>query len=61
MEKQHELMNYRDLLEFGFPRSRVYELLHRKDLPIIKIGGRKYMVRSLFMEWLRDNVANNPA
>lgn len=42
-----------DLQKMGFSRTLSYELLNRKDLPVVQIGGRKFMNAELFREWLR--------
>lgn len=51
---QKELLDQKDLgLLYGFSRPMRYALLNRPDLPVIQIGGRKFMHRQLFDEWLR--------
>lgn len=39
--------------EVGLARSMVYQLLNRADMPVIKIGTRKFMHRDKFLEWLQ--------
>lgn len=51
------IMSVHDLQAIGFSRSMSYELLNRKDFPTIIIGGRKFVNRDRFFEWL-DNQTN---
>jgi hypothetical protein len=47
------LMSVHDLQkECGFSRSMSYQLLNRSDLPVIKIGDRRFMHRTKFLAWL---------
>ena len=48
-----ELLSAKDLVRMGFGRSMSYQLLNRSDLPVISIGGRLFMHRQLFEEWLK--------
>lgn len=61
----HALLNAHDLQIMGFSRPMVYNLLNRTDLPVIKIGKRRFMHKALFEAWLSEqatkNSANNPA
>lgn len=36
----------------GLPRSTVYKLLHREDVPTIFNGRRLYLHRDMFLAWL---------
>lgn len=47
-----EMMTAEDLQNFGFTRSMAYAFLNRKDVPVIKIGKRKFIRREKFYEWL---------
>ena len=38
-----------------------YRLLNRSDLPVVRIGERRYMHRALFEEWLRDEATKKNA
>jgi len=42
----------------GFERSRVYTLFGLKDFPTIKIGGRLYVRREAFLDWLKAQERN---
>ena len=66
MEKEMQiLLGARDIQKMGFSRSMTYQLLRRTDLPVIKIGNRRFMHKVLFEVWLSEqatkNSANNPA
>ena len=47
-----EIMTAEDLQNFGFTRSMAYAFLNRKDVPVIKIGKRKFIRKEKFYEWL---------
>lgn len=47
-----EMMTAEDLQNFGFTRSMAYAFLNRKDVPVIRIGKRKFIRREKFSEWL---------
>lgn len=51
------LMSAHDLQAMGFSRSMTYQLLNRADVPVITIGGRKFINRDKFFQWL-DNQTN---
>ena len=59
-----ELLDYKDMMQMGFSRPMVYNLLNRIDMPVIKIGRRRFMHKALFEAWLSEqatkNSANNP-
>ncbi len=48
------LLSAKDLQEMGFSRSTAYNLLNRADLPVVRIGGRKYLHAGLFDRWLEN-------
>lgn len=48
-----------DIQELGFCRSMTYRLLNRADLPVVVIGGRKFMHRDLFLKWLKEQATTN--
>lgn len=48
----HEMMTAEDLRNFGFTRSMAYAFLNREDVPVIRIGKRKFIRREKFYEWL---------
>lgn len=47
-----EMMTAEDLQNFGFTRSIAYAFLNREDVPVIRIGKRKFIRREKFYEWL---------
>ena len=49
-----EILSEKDLQEMGFSRSMSYALFNREDIPVIRIGKRKFIRREKFMEWLAD-------
>lgn len=49
-----EMMTAEDLQNFGFTRSMAYAFLNRKDVPIIRVGKRKFIRREKFYEWLEE-------
>lgn len=52
MESEKELLTSKDLQKMGISRTRAYQLLDRPDLPVVTLGGRKFMHRKLFSQWL---------
>lgn len=55
-----ELLDARTLQSlFGFSRSMVYALLNRRDLPVVVIGRRRFMHKSLFESWLAEQASSN--
>ena len=49
-----EMMTAEDLQNFGFTRSMAYAFLNRDDVPVIKIGKRKFIRKEKFYEWLEE-------
>lgn len=47
-----EMMTATDLQNFGFTRSMAYAFLNREDVPMIRIGKRKFIRREKFYKWL---------
>ena len=46
---------------FGVPRSRMYELIHRGELPAVRIGERSIRVNCREVEkFLRENCSLGP-
>lgn len=46
------IMSVHDMQAIGFSRSMSYQLLNRADVPVITIGGRKFINRDKFFQWL---------
>lgn len=42
--------------ELGISRSKAYELTHRADFPVLKIGTRTIILRDKFEKWLDANI-----
>lgn len=55
------ILSARDLQGIGFSRSAAYQLLNRADLPVIRIGSRRFLHRQLFEEWLAAQATGNKA
>ena len=49
-----EILSAKDLQEMGFSRSMSYALFNREDVPVIRIGKRKFIRREKFFEWLAE-------
>ena len=49
-----EILSANDLQEMGFSRSMSYALFNREDIPVIRIGKRKFIRRERFTEWLAE-------
>jgi predicted DNA-binding transcriptional regulator AlpA len=55
------LLTVHDLQLMGFSRGTAYSMLNRADLPVIRIGQRKFMHAELFEEWLRKQAEDPDA
>ncbi|MCM1508758.1 MAG: hypothetical protein NC177_16745 [Ruminococcus flavefaciens] len=53
-----EMMTAEDLQKFGFTRSMAYAFLKREDVPVIRIGKRKFIRREKFFEWIEAQERN---
>ncbi len=49
------LMDAKDLQDLGMSRTMAYRMLNRQDVPTVSIGGRRFMNRDRFFEWLDNN------
>ena len=58
-DSQPFLLSARDLVGMGIARSLAYQLLNRSDMPMVQIGGRKFMHRELFLDWLRNQATSD--
>lgn len=43
-----------DLMSMGFSKAMAYQLMNRADMPIIRIGSRKFMHKQKFDQWLEQ-------
>ncbi len=46
------LLSVKDADKLGLTRSSFYRLIHRAGIPTVTIGGRLYIHRDRFFEWL---------
>lgn len=54
-----EMMTAEDLQNFGLTRSMAYAFLNREDVPVIRVGKRKFIRREKFYEWLEAQERSN--
>ena len=54
-----EILSAKDLQDMGFSRSMAYALFNRVDVPVIRIGKRKFIRREKFLEWLAEQERRN--
>ena len=47
-----EILSAKDLQDMGFSRSMSYALFNRTDIPVIRIGKRKFIRREKLLEWI---------
>ena len=41
-----------DIQAMSFTRTMAYNILNREDVPVVKIGSRKFIQRGKFFDWL---------
>lgn len=46
------MLTANDLQAMGFRRAIVYKILNSADVPVVKIGSRKFIQRDKFFKWL---------
>ncbi len=46
------MMSANEIQTMGFTRTMAYAILNREDVPVVKIGNRKFVQRDHFFEWL---------
>ena len=46
------MLSANDIQTMGFTRTMVYNILNREDVPVVKIGSRKFIQRDKFFDWL---------
>ena len=54
-----EILSAKDLQDMGFSRSMAYALFNIVDVPVIRIGKRKFIRREKFLEWLAEQERRN--
>ena len=46
------MLSANDIQTMGFTRTMAYSILNREDVPVVKIGSRKFIQRDKFFDWL---------
>jgi hypothetical protein len=46
------MLSANDIQSMGFARTMVYKILSSEDVPVVKIGNRKFVQRDKFFAWL---------
>ena len=46
------MLSANDIQAMGFTRTMVYKILSSEEVPVVKIGGRKFVQRDKFFAWL---------
>ena len=61
-ENLPELLTANHLQAMGFTRTMSYALMKREDLPIIRIGKKKFIQKDTFFKWLNslETTAHEP-
>ena len=57
------MLSANDIQTMGFTRTMAYSILNREDVPVVKIGSRKFIQRDKFFDWLdsreKDEIVNS--
>lgn len=48
------MLSANDIQTMSFTRTMAYNIVNRDDVPVVKIGSRKFIQRDKFFDWL-DN------
>ncbi len=54
------MLSANELQAMGFTRTMVYKILNSEDVPVVKIGSRKFIQKDKFFKWLDSKESNNP-
>ena len=46
------MLSANDIQIMGFTRTMAYNILNRDDVPVVKIGSRKFIQRDKLFNWL---------
>ena len=46
------MLSANDIQAMGFTRTMVYKILSSDEIPVVKIGSRKFVQRDKFFSWL---------
>ena len=51
------MLSANEIQAMGFTRTMAYSILNRDDVPVVKIGNRKFIQKDKFFDWLdsREN------
>ena len=51
------MLSANEIQSMGFTRTMAYSILNRDDVPVVKIGNRKFIQKDKFFDWLdsREN------
>ena len=52
------MLSANEIQSMGFTRTMAYSILNRDDVPVVKIGNRKFIQRDKFFEWLDNRELN---
>ena len=44
----------------GISLTTVYEMMHQKDFPVLRVGNRMVVPKEKFKEWVEKNSGGNP-
>ncbi len=44
----------------GISSTTVYEMMHQKDFPVLRVGNRMVVPKEKFKEWVEKNSGGNP-
>jgi len=55
MAQLPELMTVKELQSYlGIGKDKAYKLVKNKSFPVVKIGGRYYVIKHNFVRWLEN-------
>ena len=52
------MLSANEIQAMRFTRTMAYNILNRDDVPVVKIGNRKFIQRDKFFEWLDNRELN---
>ncbi len=53
------MLSANDLQDMGFSRTMVYKILNSDEVPVVKIGSRKFIQKDKFFKWLDSKEGNS--
>ena len=48
------MLSANEIQTMGFTRNMAYSILDREDVPVIRIGKRKFIRKEKFLAWLEE-------